>query len=145
MRPTENWQLYHGNATAYSSNLIKTFWAKHKISVLCQAPFSPDMVSCDFYLFTKVKKTTNRDPIWVTSGHYAKRDGPTIIHSQWILPAMRPTMEGMLWDVWTISRRVLSWLVSVLQVSNLIFWTTRYDSFEQPPHTFTLSLTYSHT
>ena len=45
------WQLHHNNAPAHSSQLIQTFLAKHNISVVRQAPYSPDMASCDVWLF----------------------------------------------------------------------------------------------
>ena len=38
---TGNWRLHHDNAPAHSSHLIQT-------PVVRQAPYSPDMVPCDF-------------------------------------------------------------------------------------------------
>jgi transposase len=49
------WQLHHDNAPAHSSHLIQTFLAKHSIPVVRQAPYSPDMAPCDFWLFPKLK------------------------------------------------------------------------------------------
>jgi hypothetical protein len=51
-----NWQLHHDNAPAYSSHLIQSFLAKHDIPVVCQAPYSPDMAPCEFWLFPKLKR-----------------------------------------------------------------------------------------
>jgi predicted N-formylglutamate amidohydrolase len=48
-------QLHHDNAPAHSSQLIQTFLAKHNIPVFQQAPYSPDMASCDFWLFPRLK------------------------------------------------------------------------------------------
>jgi histone-lysine N-methyltransferase SETMAR len=53
---SRNWQLHHDNAPAYSSQLIQSFLAKHGIPVVCQAPYSPDMAPCDFWLFPKLKR-----------------------------------------------------------------------------------------
>jgi hypothetical protein len=35
--------------------MIQSFLAKHGIPVVCQAPYSPDMAPCDFWLFPKLK------------------------------------------------------------------------------------------
>lgn len=43
------------NASAYSSHLIQAFLAKRGILVVYQLPFSPDMASCNFRLFPKLK------------------------------------------------------------------------------------------
>jgi hypothetical protein len=51
-----NWQLHHDNAPAHSSHLIQSFLAKHGFPVVCQAPYSPDMAPCDFWLFPKLKR-----------------------------------------------------------------------------------------
>jgi transposase len=49
-------QLHHDNAPARSSHLIQSFLAKHGIPVVRQAPYSPDMVPCYFWLFPKLKR-----------------------------------------------------------------------------------------
>ena len=49
------WQLHHDNAPAHSSHLIQGFLAKHNIPLIRQAPYSPDMAPCDFWLFPKLK------------------------------------------------------------------------------------------
>jgi transposase len=53
---SRNWQLHHDNAPAHSSHLIQSFLAKHGIPVVRQAPYSPDMAPCDFWLFPKLKR-----------------------------------------------------------------------------------------
>jgi histone-lysine N-methyltransferase SETMAR len=53
---TGNWRLHHDNAPAHSSHLIQTFLAKNQTPVLQQAPYSPDMAPCDFWLFRKLKR-----------------------------------------------------------------------------------------
>jgi transposase len=52
---SRNWQLHHDNAPAHSSQLIQSFLAKPNISVVRQAPYSPDMAPCDFWLFPRLK------------------------------------------------------------------------------------------
>jgi hypothetical protein len=49
------WQIHQDNAPAHSSHLIQTFLAKHSIPVVRQAPYSPAMAPCDFWLFPKFK------------------------------------------------------------------------------------------
>jgi transposase len=51
-----NWQLHHDNVPAHSSHLIQSFLAKYGIPVVCQAPYSPDIAPCDFWLFPKLKR-----------------------------------------------------------------------------------------
>jgi transposase len=53
---SRNWQLRHDIALAHSSHLIQSFLAKHGIPVVRQAPYSPDMAPCDFWLFPKLKR-----------------------------------------------------------------------------------------
>jgi hypothetical protein len=53
---SHNWQLHHDNALAHSSHLIQSFLAKYSIPVVHQAPYSPDMAPCDFWLIPKLKR-----------------------------------------------------------------------------------------
>ena len=54
------WQLYHDSTPAHSSQLIQTFLVKHNIPVVRQAPYSPDMAPCDFWLFPHLKMQLKR-------------------------------------------------------------------------------------
>jgi len=47
----ETWQLHHDNAPAHS---FKVFWLNTTLPIR-QAPYSPDMAACDFWLFPKLK------------------------------------------------------------------------------------------
>ena len=51
-----DWLLHHDNAPAHSSNLVQLFLSKHSIALLRQPPYCPDIASCDFWLFPKLKK-----------------------------------------------------------------------------------------
>jgi hypothetical protein len=55
LRESPNWQWHHDNAPAHFSCLIQDFLAKHGISQIRQAPYSPDMAPCDIWLFPKLK------------------------------------------------------------------------------------------
>ena len=45
--------VHHDNA--HSAHVIQALLAKHDIPVVRQAPYSPDTVPCDFWLFSKLK------------------------------------------------------------------------------------------
>jgi len=49
--------LYHDNAPAYASLLIRSYLAKHQTSVVHHPPYSPDLVLADFLLCSKLKTT----------------------------------------------------------------------------------------
>ena len=53
---TRTWLLHHDNAPAPNALRIREFLAKNNIAVLEQLPYSPDLVPCDFCLFSKLKK-----------------------------------------------------------------------------------------
>ena len=53
------WQMHHDNAPANSLQLIEIFLAKHNIPVVRQAPYSPNMAPCDFWLFPHLKMQLN--------------------------------------------------------------------------------------
>jgi hypothetical protein len=48
-------ELHHENAPAHSSHLIQGFLPKHGMQQVCQAPYSPDIAPCDFWLFLRLK------------------------------------------------------------------------------------------
>jgi transposase len=49
--------LHHDNALAHASLLIRSYLAKHQISVVPHPPYSPDLAPADFFLFPKLKTT----------------------------------------------------------------------------------------
>ena len=52
---TGDWQLHHDNVSAHASHLVQIFLVKHRITQVTQPPYSPDFVSCDFWVFPKLK------------------------------------------------------------------------------------------
>ena len=52
---TGDWQLYHDNMLAHASCLVQSFLAKHQVTQVTQAPYIPDLVPFDFWLFPKLK------------------------------------------------------------------------------------------
>ena len=58
-RPSKGWsgvQLLHDNASSRKCEVVKSFLASEKVKVLYHPPYSPDLSSCDFFLFPKLKK-----------------------------------------------------------------------------------------
>ena len=52
---SSTWLLYDDNAPAPTALSIWKFLADKNIKVLEQRPYSPDLASCDFFLFPKVE------------------------------------------------------------------------------------------
>ena len=53
---TGNCKLSHDHISRHSAHLVQIFLTKHSIPQICQAPYSPDMAPCDFWLFRRKKK-----------------------------------------------------------------------------------------
>jgi len=53
----QTWMLHHDNAPAHASLLIRSYLAKHQISVAPHPPYSPDLAPADFFLFPNLKTT----------------------------------------------------------------------------------------
>jgi len=51
----QTWMLYHDNAPAHASRLIRSYLAKHQPSVVPHQPYSPDVAPADIFLFPKIK------------------------------------------------------------------------------------------
>jgi transposase len=83
--------LHHDNAPGHSSHLIQSFLAKLGIPVARQAPYSPDMAPCDFWLFPKLKRPLKRS-------HFDSREDImwNMMKELRSLPEMLPAVEGML-------------------------------------------------
>lgn len=50
-----DWILHHDNARPHCAHSILRFLTKNKTQILPQAPYSPDLAPCDFFLFPKLK------------------------------------------------------------------------------------------
>lgn len=51
----DNKDLHHNNAPAHSSMLVRDFLAKYSTNMILQAPYSPNVTPCDFFLFLRLK------------------------------------------------------------------------------------------
>jgi hypothetical protein len=47
-------KLHRVNAPAHSTAFVQAFLAKHYIIQVIQSPYSPDLVPCDFWLFSQL-------------------------------------------------------------------------------------------
>ena len=56
MWAAKNFQLHHENAPAHSAHVIHAFLAKNSMPLVRQAPYSPDLTLCDFWLFPRLKR-----------------------------------------------------------------------------------------
>ena len=124
------WNLHDDNTPAHSSQLIQTFLAKHNISVVQQAPCSPDMAPCDF----------GCSPTWKRSWK-----GLYFSHTTTLFGTRRPSCipftkrhsRNALNDGWTAGRSVFSHKettsngirVADLQACKCIFRGWRSDTF----------------
>jgi hypothetical protein len=88
---SRNCQLHHDNAPALSSHMIQSFLVKHGIPVVRQAPYSPDMAPCDFWLFPKLKRPLKGSRFDSHEG--IMRNATKELRS---LPEMLPAVEGTL-------------------------------------------------
>ena len=52
---TDDWQPHQDNTPSDASCLMQFFWKTHHITQLIQLPYSPHLVSCNFWLFPKIK------------------------------------------------------------------------------------------
>lgn len=50
-----SWILHHDNAPSHKAIIVQEFLTKNSTQVIEQAPYSPDMAPCDFFLFPRLK------------------------------------------------------------------------------------------
>ena len=58
-RPSKGWSgvhLLHDNASSHKCEVVKSYLASEKVKVLNHPPNSPDLSSCDFFLFPSLQK-----------------------------------------------------------------------------------------
>ena len=46
----------HDNASSHKCEVVKSFLASEKVKVLNHPPYSPDLSTCDYFLFPRLKK-----------------------------------------------------------------------------------------
>jgi len=80
--------------------------AKHNIPLIRQAPYSPDMAPCDFWLFPKLKMLL-KGTRFESRRHYAERNSPAVHDSTRSFPEMLPAMAGPLEEMCALPTRLL--------------------------------------
>jgi len=50
-----SWILHDDNAPSHRARIVLNYLTKHQVNTIEQAPYSPDMAPCDFFLFPKLK------------------------------------------------------------------------------------------
>jgi hypothetical protein len=51
------WLLHHDNGPRHATLSVREFLAKQSIPVVPHPPYLPDLASCDFFLFPKLRST----------------------------------------------------------------------------------------
>ena len=49
------WVLHHDNTPAHASLVVRQFLASMNTTVITHSPYPPDLATCDFFLFLKMK------------------------------------------------------------------------------------------
>jgi len=70
-----SWALHQDNAPAHNALPVKMFLTKHKNTMLEHPPYSPDLASCYFFLFPKIKSAFQRNQVRVRRCSEGKCDG----------------------------------------------------------------------
>lgn len=79
----EKWFLVHENARPHMTLFVKDFLSVHQITVMLQAPYSPDLSPCRFFSLS-----TKRSSVWLHSGHSDSRHKTAQQHSRECFPGM---------------------------------------------------------
>jgi hypothetical protein len=95
-------QLHHDNAPAHSLLVIQGFLAKHKIPLINQAPYSPNMAPWNFWLLPKLKMPLKGTRF--ESREYATSQLDMIRQE---IPEIFPAMAGPLEEVCALPVRLL--------------------------------------
>ena len=74
-----DWQLHHDNTPAHASHLVQEFFGETSNHLGDSAPYSPDLVPCDFWFFPKTIITFEREEIpdcrWDSGKYNGAADG----------------------------------------------------------------------
>ena len=91
---TGDWQLHHNNVPTHSSHLLQSFLVKHQITQVTQAPYSPDLAPCDFYLFPKLKWPLEGKRFQITDEVQKNRMGQLMVIGRTVWGPMVSTWKG---------------------------------------------------
>ncbi|CAG4987276.1 unnamed protein product [Parnassius apollo] len=55
-----SWFLHHDNVPSHTALILREFFAKNSTNVIPQPQYSSDLASCDFWLFSNLKRPLRR-------------------------------------------------------------------------------------
>ena len=109
---SQNLKLHHGNAPAQLSQLFVNFLVKKGIPVIRQAPYSPDMVPSDFWLFPKIKQQ-------LKGFRFQSQDDIISFHQTSLRPASNSgSIAG--WSVWMLKEPILKEIRTVCNLCDCL-------------------------
>jgi hypothetical protein len=56
--------MHHNNALAHTSLTVHELWAKHKMTVITQLAYSPDLAPADRFWFLRLKSILEGGRFW---------------------------------------------------------------------------------
>jgi hypothetical protein len=89
--------LHTENALSHISVITQQFLAKNKMAAIPHPPYSPDLATCDVFLFSKMKLKLKGRRIAESASHPYRKG----------IPGSVATMEGTVGPVSTCGRELL--------------------------------------
>jgi transposase len=90
--------LHHDNAPHHAPLLIRSYLAKHQTSIVPHPPYSPDLISSDFFLIPKLKTTFKGRRFQTTEE--IQENAIIARHQRKCVPGSIPTMKETLGTVY---------------------------------------------
>ena len=87
-----DWLLHHDNAPAHTSLVVREFLTKNNITTVPHPDYSPDLASCDFYVFPKMK-------LWLKGWHFVSTE-EIQAESQQVLNTLMPADFNECFQKW---------------------------------------------
>ena len=91
---TDDWQLHQDNTPAYVSYLLQSFLVKHQITQVTQPTCNPDFLSCDFWLFPKLKSPLKGKRFQTANEIQENMMGQLRVTGRTVWGPMVPTLKG---------------------------------------------------
>ena len=82
------------NTPTHASHLMQSFLAKHQITQVTQPSYSPDLASCNFWLFPKLKSPLKRKRFQTISEIQENRMGQLMAIGRTVWGPKVPTLKG---------------------------------------------------
>jgi len=104
-----DWLLHHDNALAHTSLVVREFLTKNNMTTVPHPAYAPDLASCNFYVFPKMKLRLKgwcflfhwKDPSKIATGtKHAKAS-----RLPWVLSKMTKSLGSLCTSPWWLLRR----------------------------------------